>query len=171
MRLCRVWVCVRCAGSGVFYATGPVLFCHAMPCPPPPDRAEKQSWQLVSLLSRSDDEFASLVCRRLPDEYAVFKASTQKSVGTVGGLQRLPAHACMCTRSLPSTVGFPVQRRVPNLTNVSKAGTFAPTTRHAAGRVGAPVLRAGAAAGQPRRRRRPAPQHAQPAAVEQGGDG
>lgn len=31
--------------------------------------------QLVSLLSRSDDEFAQVVCRRLPDEYALFKAS------------------------------------------------------------------------------------------------
>ncbi len=96
MRLCRVWVCVRCAGSGVFYATGPVLFCHAMPCPPPPDRAEKQSWQLVSLLSRSDDEFASLVCRRLPDEYAVFKASTRRKLQgrwrAAGGC--LPMHAC-----------------------------------------------------------------------------
>lgn len=40
-----------------------------------------------------------------------------------------------------------------------------------AGRVGAPVLRAGAAARQPRRRRWPAAQHPQPAAVEPGGHG
>jgi hypothetical protein len=36
-------------------------------------KPEHLSWQLVSLFSRTDDEFASMVARRLPDEYAVFK--------------------------------------------------------------------------------------------------
>ena len=50
----------------------------AHPAPRPP-RAAKLHLQLVSILSRGDDEFAATFCDRLEDEYAVFKVSCRQA--------------------------------------------------------------------------------------------